>query len=73
MHYTEKMRQTQNELRTEVAGLRSCLQNIREYLALPKFQGNENNFVNPDDIRCRIRDGEARTEELINETSALFT
>jgi len=72
MHYTEKMRQTENELRTEVAGLRSCLQELREYLALPKFQGVENNFVNPDDIRDRIRHGESRTDELVLETRNLF-
>ena len=67
MNYIQKLQDTVEKQAVEIRALRAVLQNIREYLDSPKFQGVENNFVNPADIRLRISEGLRHVSEIVNE------
>jgi hypothetical protein len=54
MHYSEKMKQEAEELRSEIAMLREGYQDILIYLSLPKFR--EDPMVNKGDIELRIQE-----------------
>ena len=64
MNYIKKL---ERELETKKAQLKAFedgLQSLYGYLNSPKFQGIENNFVNPADIFLRLRETETQVSEI---------
>jgi len=69
MNYLKKLERQRREDMTEIAGLRSMIQDIKTYLSSPKF--HEDPSVNINDIFLRLEEGLRRTDELVEETKAL--
>ena len=65
MNYIKRLENEIKEKRAEIVGLRAGLQDLREYLSLPKFQNDTT--VQVFDIFARITDCYRIADELVND------
>ena len=54
MNYIKALKATVAKQHDEIDTLREGINDVLRYLNSSKFHGEENNFVNPNDIRLRI-------------------
>ena len=64
MNYIKKLEKELETKKAQLKAYREGLLSLYGYLNSPKFQGIENNFVNPADIFLRLRETEAQVFDL---------
>ena len=66
MNYIRKLKNDNKELSAELIGLKAILQNIKEHLALNKFEW-PNDYIQVNDILGIIEQGQWLTNDLVND------
>ena len=54
MNYIHQLQNENEALKNENEALREMIHDLKVYLHSPKFQGFENNYVNPNDVLLRL-------------------